>query len=83
MKTTITIVPSGLGNKLDTAMLAAVLKRVQRDFVSGYVVTVYAGMRNNAGWLEWTIHARATGTGYEITLGAIQRNIGAEFEFCS
>lgn len=39
--------------------------------------------RNSVGWLEWHIEVKNSISGRTLTIGAIQRRMGAKTEFCS
>lgn len=77
-----------LGWSLDDEMLDAVLHKCARHLPQAKLIDVYPQERvpadapayKNPGWLEWGISITYRGGG-GLFIGAIQRKVGAEFEF--
>jgi hypothetical protein len=78
------------GWELDAGMLAAVLARLALHIPQAKVIDVYPQERvaadapawKHPGWLEWIVRIHYH-TGAALTLGCIQRQPGAAFEFHS
>lgn len=75
---------------LDDGMMNAVLVRLGWHIQQAELIDIYPQLRvpedapawQSPGWLEWIIHIKYHGGG-KLTIGAIQRNLDAEFEFHS
>lgn len=62
-------------------MLSEVLHRMQQ-YENAYV-SVCPTPRNENGWLEWQLKVIYENKMGSMTIGAIQRQIGGVYEFCS
>lgn len=78
------------GTELDSTMLDVVMRRIARHMTQAKVIDIYPTGRvpDNApaykhpGWLEWMVRITYRDGG-GLTIGCIQRKVGAEFEFHS
>lgn len=76
--------------ELDYGMLYAVMARMVRHVPNTSAIDVYPQERvpldapayKHPGWLEWIVRLKYH-SGVEMTIGCIQRQPGAEFEFHS
>ena len=76
--------------ELDEGMMFAVLQRLSWHVQQAATIDVYPQLRipadapewKSPGWLEWRINIRYH-SGGRLTIGALQRSIGAGFEFHS
>lgn len=76
--------------ELDDGMLQAVLVRVSHHVPNASLIDIYPQERvpddapayKDPGWLEWIINIKYH-SGAKLTIGAIQRGYGAEYEFHS
>jgi hypothetical protein len=59
-------------------MLAKVFTVCARHFHHGRDISVFCSERKKDGWLEWLVKVDG-----RITIGVIQRTVGAEFELHS
>lgn len=79
---------NNLDIELDKGMLAAVLARCALHVPNARKISIYPMPRvpldaepyKHPGWLEWGIHIDYT-SGGRLYIGAIQRTIGAAYEF--
>lgn len=76
--------------ELDEGMMFAVLQRLTWYVQQACLIDVYPQERiptdapayKSPGWLEWIINIKYHGGG-RLTIGALQREVGAEYEFHS
>ena len=75
---------------LDEAMLNSVMKVVARHMPQAKFIDIYPQERvpedapayKHPGWLEWMVRIQYH-SGGALSIGCIQRNVGAAFEFHS
>lgn len=87
---TIITVVNEFDQPLDEGMLQTVMVRVARHIPNARFIDIYTQSRvpldqpayKHPGWLEWIIKITYNNS-CVITIGAIQRQIGAEYEFHS
>jgi hypothetical protein len=76
--------------ELDDGMMFAVLQRLTHHVQQAEMIDVYPQERipvdapawKSPGWLEWILRIKYRGGG-GLTIGAIQRTVGAGYEFHS
>lgn len=71
-----------LGYDIDTNMLVAVLSRAAHHIAQATSIRIYVDKRLPTGWIEYIMAIEYKGGG-RLTIGAIQRELGGQYEFHS